>query len=188
MMCALNRMRHLAHAAKKLGMETLDKLKDEIRKGLRAEHEAETNYDLRRQAVDYLLAHVHFDLPDSLVAQETRSIVYDVVRDNTARGATKEQLEQKKDEILGYASKSAQERLRVSFILDAIAQAETIAVTPAELDARIVSMAERYRMTPEKLRPQLEEKGALGEIEEQILVGKTLDFLIASANVPPTKS
>jgi len=174
--------------AKKVGVESLAKLQDEIRKGLEAEHATEANSDLRRQAVDYLLGHVHFDLPDSLVTQETRSIVYDVVRENTARGATKEQLEQKKDEILGFANKSAQERLRVSFILDAIAQAEKIAVTPAEIDARIAAMAERYRTTPEKLRPQLEEKGALGEIEEQLQVGKTLDFLVANANVEPTKS
>lgn len=174
--------------AKKVGVESLAKLQEQIRKGLQAQRDAESNEDLRRQVVDYLLSHVHFDLPDSLVAQETRSIVYDVVRENTARGATKEQLEQKKDEILGFANKSAQDRLRVSFILDAIAQAEKIAVVPAEIDARVAAMAERYRTTPEKLRPQLEEKGALGEIEEQIQVGKTLDFLIVNANVEPLKS
>jgi trigger factor len=172
--------------ATKIGVENVEKLKAEIRKSLEAEREAESNSELRRQTIDYLLGHVHFELPESLVAQETRSIVYDVVRENTRRGATKEQLESKKDEIFGYATKSAQDRLRLSFILDAIAQAEKITVKEAEMEARIAAMAERYRATPEKLRLQLDEKGGLGEVEEQILVGKTLDFLVANATVETT--
>lgn len=174
--------------AKKTGVDNLDKLKAEIRKSLEAEREAEAMSDLRRQVIEYLLAQVHFDLPESLVAQETRSIVYDLVRENSMRGVPKEQLEQKKDEIFGYAAKSAQDRIRLSFIVDAIAQAEKIAVEETEVEARLAALAQRYRTTPDKLKAQLDEKGGLGEVEEQILVGKTLDFLVANANVEPTKT
>jgi trigger factor len=130
-----------------------------------------------------LLGKVAFDLPDTLVQQETRSIIYDVVRENSLRGATKEQLEERKNEIFGFASKSAQDRLRTSFILDAIAQGEKIAVEEAEVEQRIVQLAQRARITPDKLKAQLTEKGGLDEIEEQILVSKTLDFLVANAQV-----
>ena len=40
-------------------------------------------------------------------------------------------------------SKSAQDRLRTSFILDAIAQAEKIQVEEAEVEQRIVQLAQR---------------------------------------------
>jgi trigger factor len=169
--------------AKKLGAENVEKLNDTIRKGLQAEAEQQQNGDLRRQVVDYLLGRVAFDLPDTLVQQETRSIIYDVVRENSLRGATKEQLEEKKNEIFGFASKSAQDRLRTSFILDAVAQAEEIKVDEAEVEQRIVQLAQRGRTTPERLKAQLTEKGGLGEIEEQILVSKTLDFLVANAKI-----
>ena len=129
------------------------------------------------------MSRVEFELPESLVEQETRSIIYDVVRENSLRGATKEQLEEKKNEIFGFAAKSAKERLRTSFILDAIAAAEKIKVEEAEVEERIVEMAERARTTPARLKAQLTEKGGLGEIEEQILIGKTLDFLVDSAKV-----
>ena len=173
--------------AKKLGVDSVDKLKEEIRKNLVREAESNVDADLRRQAVDQILGKVSFELPESLVAQETRSIIYDVVRENSMRGATKEQLEQKKDEIFGYASKSAQERLRASFVLDAIAQAEQFKVEEAEMEERIGVLARRARVTPEKLKAQLAERNGLGEIEEQILVRKTLDFLLANAKVEAVK-
>lgn len=169
--------------AKKLGAESLDKLKEAVRKGVLAEAEGQQNADLRRQIIEHLLSKVAFELPESLVSQETRSIIYDVVRENSMRGATKEQLEQKKDEIFGFAAKSAKERLRTSFILEAIAHAEQIKVEEPEVEQRIAELAQRSRITPARLKAQLTEKGGLGEIEEQILVGKTLDFLVDSAKV-----
>jgi trigger factor len=169
--------------AKKLGAESLEKLKDAVRKSVLAEAEGRQNADLRRQIIEHLLSKVAFELPESLVSQETRGIIYDVVRENSMRGATKEQLEQKKDEIFGFAAKSAKERLRTSFILEAIAHAEQIKVEEPEVEERIAELAQRSRTTPARLKAQLAEKGGLGEIEEQILVGKTLDFLVDSAKV-----
>jgi trigger factor len=169
--------------AKKTGLDTMEKLKEEVRKGLLAERGDEVKAELRKQVVDYLLDRVEFDLPESLVTQETRSIIYDVVRENSMRGIGKEALEEKKNEIFGYATKSARERLRSSFVLDSIAQAEGIKVEEAEMEERMAQLAQRYRVTPQKLKAQLAERDGLGEIEEQILVGKTLDFLVSNAKV-----
>ena len=81
------------------------------------------------------------------------------------------------------ATKSARERLRTSFILDAIARAEEIKVEEPEVERRIAELAQRSRTPPARLKAELMEKGGLGEIEEQILVGKTLDFLMDNAKV-----
>ncbi len=169
--------------AKKLGYESLAKLKESVRKDLDAEIEKQQESDARRQVIEHLLSRVEFELPDSLVQQETRSIIYDVVRENSLRGATKEQLEERKNEIFGFAAKSAKDRLKTSFILDAIAAAEKIKVEPSEVEERVQQLAERARTTPARLRARLAEKGGLDEIEEQLVVGKTLDFLVDNAKV-----
>ena len=173
--------------AKRVGVESLEKLKQEIRKGLEAERDAAVRSDLRKQIVDRLLGTSDFELPESLVAQETRSIIYDLVRENSLRGVSKETLEQKKDEIFGFAMQSAKDRLRTSFILNAIAEAEGIKAEEREVRERVAQLAQRYRITPERLHAQLEERGGLGEIEEQIVVSKTLDFLLANARVETAK-
>ena len=169
--------------AKKIGTESLDKLKEQIRSGIAAEKENETRADMRKQIVDQLLAQTPFDLPESLVAAETRSIIYDMVRENTMRGVTKEELEKRKDEIFGFAMQSAKDRLRASFVLSAIADKEQIKVEKKEVEEKLAQLAERYRVTPEQLKAQLVEKDGLGEIEEQIRVSKTLDFLLGNGKV-----
>lgn len=169
--------------AKKVGAENVAKLQEEVRKGLERERAAQVDAELRRQVIDHLLSTTEFALPESLVAEETKSIVYELVRENSMRGASKEQLAEKKDEIFAHASQSAKERLRMSFILQAIAEKENIAVEEKDMESRIAQMAERYRTTAERLRAQLAERDALGEVEEQVLVGKTIDFLVANAKV-----
>jgi trigger factor len=169
--------------AKKNGAETVAKLQESVRKYLEHERKNEAESDLRNQVVNHLLGKVEFELPESLVQAETRHVVYDLVRENTMRGATKEQLAEKKDEIFGFAQQTARERLKSSFILEAIAEAEKITVAPKDVDERIAQMAVRYRVTPQRMRAQLEEKDSLGEIEEQLLIGKALDFLVANATV-----
>jgi trigger factor len=173
--------------AKRVGVDSADKLKAEVRKGIEAERESQSLSELRKQIMDHLLGKVEFELPESLVQQETRSIIYDLVRENSQRGITKEALEEKKDEISKFAAQTAKERLRTSFILDNIAIAEKITISEAEMEERIQSMAARYRVTPEKVKAQLDERNGLAELEEQILVGKTLDFLIANAKVETTQ-
>jgi trigger factor len=100
---------------------------------------------------------------------------------------SKDLLEEKKDEIYGMASQSAKDRLRTSFLLEAIAEKEKITVSEEDMEQRIAVLAQRYRMTVERLKAQLDERGGLVEVEEQILMGKTLDFLIANAKVETTK-
>ncbi len=169
--------------AKKVGAESLDKLKEQVRKGIANEREVELQADLRNQLVDQMLKQTPCDLPDSLVAAETRSIVYDVVRENTMRGISREELEQRKNDIFGFAAKNAKDRLRASFILDAIADKEGINVEEAELNTKIAQLAQRNRTTPERIKAQLVEHDEMGRVEDEIRVAKTLDFLMANAKV-----
>ena len=90
--------------AKLYGAENLEKL----RAGVRRDLENELNYSqakaIRTQVVRGLLDRVNFDLPESAVAQETRNAVYDIVRQNTKRGVTREMIEQQKEQIYSAAT------------------------------------------------------------------------------------
>jgi trigger factor len=173
--------------AKKAQAESLDALKASIRKMIELDRENEVKADMRRQVMDYLMAQVTFELPESLVQHETRSILGDVVRQNVGRGASKEQLEAQKDEILGFADKSARDRLKGSFILGAIAAAEKVEATEHEIAERLELIARANRTTPDRLRAQLENNDNMSGLEEQIVMSKTIDFLLANATVETAK-
>jgi trigger factor len=173
--------------AEKVGAKSLDELKKTVRKNMITQREKAVQNDVHNQIMDQLLKQTQFDLPESLVAAETRGIAHDLVREYTMHGVSREELEQRKSEIFSMATRNAKDRLRAAFILDAIAEKEKIEVEESEVNARIVQLAQHNRTTPERLKVQLMERGTLSQIENQIREGKTLDFLVTSAKVEVAK-
>ena len=75
--------------------------------------------------------------------------------------------------------------MKTNFILERIAEQEKIGVTREDVDLRIRQEAARYNISVEKMRKELEEHDGLNALAEQILLGKTLDFLKANVSVKP---
>ena len=138
---------------------------------------------VRDQLVRELLNRVACDLPESVVSAETRSMVYNIVQENQQRGVGKEVIEAQKQQIFSVANNSAKERVKAMFLLNRIAQKEGIKVEQQDMAQRVHYMAQQYQMPVQKLVKQLEERNGFGEIQEQILSAKVLDFLQLSAQI-----
>ena len=119
---------------------TLARLKDAIRADIQRERERAAGADAKNQIVEFLLSRTTFDLPPAMLANETRHVIQDVVRENTMRGIAKEALVEKKDEIFQFASRNAADRLKASFILGKIASLEKVEVQQQEIEVRIRRM------------------------------------------------
>jgi FKBP-type peptidyl-prolyl cis-trans isomerase (trigger factor) len=92
-------------------------------------------------------------------------------------------LKEKEKELIETAAGIAAHRLKTNFILHRIAEHESIKTSPQEIDARIRADAARYNISPDKMRKELDEHDALDSVAEQILLGKTLDFLKVNVSV-----
>jgi len=169
--------------AKSFGAESLEKLQEGIKTDLENDFKHKQTRAERDQLVKHLMDAVKFDLPEAVVAQETRSVVYDLVAQNQQRGVNRDVIEQQKDEIFTAANANAKEKVKAMYIMSAIAEKEGIKVEQQEIATRVGMMAQQYQMPPEKLAKQLQERNGFGEINEQILIGKVLDFLQLNAEV-----
>lgn len=169
--------------AKSFGAENLEKLREGVRADLQRELDFKRTRAVRSQIVGALLERVQFDLPESMVAAETRSVIYDMVRENQQRGVPREAIEQQKDQIYNFAAGSAKERVKVMFLLGRIAQKENIQVEQQELAQRIYFLAMQNQMPVQKFAKMLDERGGYGEVRDQILTAKVLDFLEKEAKV-----
>lgn len=173
-----------AEFLKMLQAESEDDLKARIRADLQRNAESEERRRLRNEVVGHLLRETKMDdLPRALVEEEARSIVQDIVYENTMRGATKEQIEERKDDILNVATQSSAERVKLNHILRRIAERENIVVEDREVDYQVGLMAGRQRVQPAQMRAELEQRGALEHIRRDIRSSKTLDFLLEQAQV-----
>jgi len=175
-----------ALAAKLVPGKTLTDLRQIVEHDI--EHAKE--HDLERakesQILKYLHEHIQFELPPALLQNETRRALAEFVQRNRERGVTDEMLKEKEKELIDGAAGVAAHRLKTNFILHRIAQREKIQVTKEDLDLRIRHEAARYDIAPDKMRKELQQKNALDDLAEQILLGKTLDFLKANVSIEST--
>ncbi|MCE9614954.1 MAG: trigger factor [Lentisphaerae bacterium] len=191
--------RHVAYrvTVKGLQQRVLPELNDEFLKQLQVESEAALRERLRAdlqagaeereaarqkdEVARFLLGQADFDLPQSVVEQETRMAVRNIVQDISRRGATKEQIVEQQDQIVNHATQSSTERVRLTYILGRIAEAESLTVEDADVNERIQSMATRYEMPPERMREELIKRDALDNLRADIRADKTLSFLLNAA-------
>lgn len=163
--------------------KTLAELRDLIKGELVRQKNVEQENEKRNQIMKQLLSKVECELPEGMVANETRRVMDDVIRENQSRGVPDAVIAQNQKELQATAGESARERVKGTFVLLRIAAAEKITVTREELEQRITMMAIRYQMPIEKLRRELDKRQALDSINEEILTGKVLDFLLSNASV-----
>jgi trigger factor len=169
--------------AKAYGAESLEKLRAGVRKDLENELAFKRKKELRGQLVRGLLDRVHFELPESAVAQETRNAVYDIVQENTKRGVPREVIEKEKEQIYSAATQGAKERVKLDFVLQKIAEKEDIKVSQQEIAQRISYLAALYQIPADKFAKDLQKRNGLIEIYDQIMNEKVVEFLQQNAKV-----
>jgi trigger factor len=174
--------------AKSFGAENVEKLREGVRRDLENELNYSQNRSVRNQLIHGLLSRVNFELPESAVAQETRNVVYDIVRENQKRGISRELIEQEKDKIYSAATQGAKERVKVSFLLQKIAEKENIKVSQEEVARRVQTLAAMYQIPPDKFIKDLQKRNGVVEVYDQIASDKVLELLQQNAkieDVPP---
>lgn len=166
---------------KSIGVQSEADLRDKMKTTLLDEAQKMEKERQKNEVMDYLLKRCDIDLPESIVQEETRHMYATIVREQLMRGSTREQLATQKKELLTAATKTAAEKVKLGYILHKIGEEEKIDVEEAEVERGIQSMAQRYRMAPDELKKELEEKKEIDALKHEIRMGKILDFILISA-------
>jgi trigger factor len=172
-----------AFAAKLIPEKTLADLRQIVVHDLAHEKEHERERAKEAQVVKYLHERIQFELPSPLLKNETRRILAELVQRNREHGVPDEMLKEKEKELIETAAGLAAHRLKTNFILHRIAEKENIKVSREDINARLREEAARYNVPAEKMRKELQERDGLDAFAEQILLGKTLDFLKANVSI-----
>lgn len=169
--------------AKSFGAETLEKLREGVRRDLENELKFKLDRDTRTQLVKELMSRVNFDLPEGAVAQETRNVVYNLVSENAKRGVSRDVIEKEKDAIYSAAAGTAKERVKMEFLMRRIAEKEEIKVSQEEILRRVQTMAAMYQIPPEQFIKDLQKRNGFIEIYDQLAQEKVLEFLQNNAQI-----
>jgi FKBP-type peptidyl-prolyl cis-trans isomerase (trigger factor) len=170
---------------------TLAELKTEVQKALHEEKLAESDGDLRNQAIAAAGAEAKVEIPQAMIEREI-DIMLDELKTSLAQsGLTLEQYlqgAQKEAKALRDELKnSAEIRVKGKLVLNAIAAAEKIEITPEDMTAEITAMAAEYGQEAAAAERQLNETGR-AYVKDYLLRKKSLDWLIGQASIKEIKA
>lgn len=151
---------------------------------LKARKEAQNRAEQRRQVSEALASKVDFALPDSLVENETQSVLRQFIEENMRRGVPEEQFEKDKKELFENARKAAAKRVKIQLMLAKIAEAEKLQVSEQDIDQFIYRESMRTQQKPDKLVKALtSDREQLRAVQQSIIFDKAIDFLVSKATV-----
>jgi len=169
--------------AKKYGAENMEKLREGVRRDLENELKHSQSNAVRGQIIRALLDKVQFELPETPVANVTRNAVYDIVRENSQRGISRETIEKQKDEIYSAAAANARERVKLSFLVQRIAEKEKISITQEDVLRRAQMLASMYQIPLDKFIKDVQKRNGVQELYDQVAHEKVLELLENNAKI-----
>jgi len=170
--------------AKDLGdYSSLEELKAKLRQDIEKEKKLILERQLKDQAVDKLLQETTFEVPESLIEEQTKSLVSDTKLRLAAQGVNFDNLGITEEKLHGDYREMAKKQVRTFLILEKIADQEGITVTDGEADDRLREISERTHQKFDVVKRYYEKNGLIPEIKARIMSEKTLNFLLEKANI-----
>lgn len=158
-------------------------LKSKIREDLELHSKGDADRRMRDEVVRQLLEAHPFEVPETLVTQQTEQRLQNIVREMIGRGFDPRNpnmnWEGAREELKGQAAND----VRATMLLDRIAETENIAVSDEEIEAEIDAYAAASRQPKEQVRAALTKEGGERSIAHRLRNRKALDLLIENANI-----
>ena len=170
--------------AKDLGdYSSFDELKTKLRGEIEKEKELALERQLKDQMLNQLITANPFEVPESLVEEQTKTLVSDMKLRLAAQGLELKSLGLTEEKLQEDYRAMAERQVRTFLILEKIAGQEGISVTDEEADNRLREISEGLHQNFDVVKRYYEKNGLLPEVKMGIVRDKTLNFLLEKASL-----
>jgi trigger factor len=163
--------------------DSVSTLRSKIRQDLEMRAKLESDRRLEADLVRKLIEGHQFEVPESLVEQQTNQRLQSVVREMMGRGVDPRGQELNWEGAREELKVQAEEDVRATMLLEQIADAENITVSDEEVEAEIDALATASRQSKEQVRAALTKSGGERSIAHRLRNRKALELLIENANI-----
>jgi trigger factor len=176
--------------AKDIGFDTLVALRADIHTKLEKQAKDRSETVVAEQIVDRLNEANVCDVPPSLVEQQARIMLQEVLMSarRMGQGITKDQAEN----LTAAIQKDAERKVRAGLLMAAIAKKNEFKVNDEDLEKGLAELAEETGKNVAKLRVEYREKSKRDILIGMILEDKILDFIESKSKIvegePPVKA
>lgn len=167
--------------------DTLDELRADIKDRLSRVKSLQQAAEARDKVLDALLEATEVPLPDSVVNSELEWRQQAINQQLEGAGLSLEDYLQREgqtsEELENELRESAERAVKTQLILDALAEAEQVGVSDAELTEHIVMQAQRYGMAPQEFADQMAKAGSLPTLVADVRRNKALMVAVEAATI-----
>ena len=164
--------------AKKCGpFKTLDELKADIEKNIKAQSEHRIEEKYKDDLIAALVEKSKVSAPEILIEDQMRFIKDDLTRNAASRGMTFEEYTKEAGDWEKEARKIAEARVKASLVLQLLARDEKITVEDELVDAKIAELRDVYKKSPEALK-NLKDPNVRMDIKNRMIIEKTIDLIV----------
>ncbi len=165
----------------RLGAESEEELEQKLRESLTRQAEYQQRQETRRQVLEKITASADWDLPESLVRQQTENALRRELLEMSQAGFTPEQIATRESKIRQEALETTRQALKEHFVLDKIATKENIECDQSDIDRELVMMSFQSGEPVRKIRARLVKSGMIENLEAQLRERKAVDFILSKA-------
>lgn len=136
-------------------LDTVDQYRDSIRSKVAERKESNAKYEQQDEAIRKIAQESEMDVPEAMIETQTRQMISQIEQQLAQQGIPMSmyyQFTNTTEESLKEQYKAqAEEQIRSSLVLEAIAKAENLEVSDEEIEDELKKMAESYGMDPKTL-------------------------------------
>ena len=170
--------------AEKLGIESLDKLKELLRENLQQQYVSASRFKLKRALLDALDSKHSFDLPPKMVEAEFAAIWTQVQQDKEREALPPEDAEKTDEQLESEYRKIAERRVRLGLVLAEIGRVNNVQVTEQELLEAMRQEAMRYGPQAQQVFDMFRQNpNAQAQLRAPIFEDKVVDLIVEKAKV-----
>jgi trigger factor len=171
--------------AKSLGaeFESVETLRTKVREDLEARATFESDRGLRDDVIKKLLDEHKFEVPQSLVEEQTKNRLEGVARQMIGRGVDPRNQQIDWERAHAELKVQAEEDVRATMLLEKIAEAENITVSDEEVAEEIQAIATASKQSLMQVRAALTKDGGDRSIAHRLRNRKALDLLMENASI-----
>ncbi|MFM8474341.1 MAG: trigger factor, partial [Planctomycetaceae bacterium] len=133
----------------------------------------------REQLLEKMTATASWELPETLVRQQTENATRREVLEMSQAGFTPDQIIARQTQIQQNAVENTRAALKQHFILDRIATEHNIEATREEVELELMLMARQQGEPVRRVRARLAKNGMIENLEAQLRERKAIDFLLS---------
>lgn len=178
--------------AKSLEFADLAALRADLKGRITAEKQRLGKQRQEEQLLTGLIAAHDIALPPSLVEEQQQAALGSLAHRMQENGAGEDEIRKKLEESKDEARQDAERRVRLFFLIEAVARQQKLFVTENDMEAELRAIAlansnENVQFTSAQAREFLEQQNRVGELRLSILERKVRDFLRENAKIVDKK-